>query len=215
MESLDELVGSHEKLTDSDNEIGYDHEVEMEKVGWVVIGVSVALIILTLVALIYHSKKARNTSDEESEPVPKPHKFAAKEETTQVPPSMHKKIEFFARHTTSQAIKEAPAVLNSHHICVPTVELIREIALGQAESNATFFPKHGSLSQPTAAPTPPSALDSPPPSTKEKYVYPFIMVENDCPDRRPSLVVVQRREGIMIVFFCKTLRSFCCGFEEA
>ncbi|KAK4417361.1 hypothetical protein Salat_2561700 [Sesamum alatum] len=193
MESIDELVGSHEKLIDSGNEIGYDHEVEMEKVGWVVIGVSVASIALTPRALIYHSKKARNTSDEESEPVPKPHKFAAKEETTPVPPSMHRKIEFFARRTSSQAIEEAPAVLNCHHICAPTVELIREIVVGQAESNATFFPKHDSLSQPAAAPTPPFALDGPPPSTKEKYVYPFTMVENDCPGLRPSLVVAQSR----------------------
>ncbi|KAL0415166.1 UNVERIFIED_CONTAM: hypothetical protein Slati_3348500 [Sesamum latifolium] len=179
VESLDELVGSHEKLTDSEDEIGYDHEVEMEKVGWntsAVIGVSVASIILTPLALIYHSKKARNTSDEESEPVPKPHKFAVKEKTAPLPPPTQRKIEFFARPTASQAIEEAPAELNSHHIHAPTVELIGEIVVGQAsslrscgskyqmteseESNATFFPKHGSLSQPVMAPTPPSALES-------------------------------------------------------
>ncbi|KAL0354617.1 UNVERIFIED_CONTAM: hypothetical protein Sradi_3908600 [Sesamum radiatum] len=177
VESLDELVGSHEKLTDSGDEIGYDHEVEMEKVGWntsAVIGVSVASIILAPLALIYHSKKARNTSDEESEPVRKPHKFAAKEKTAPLPPPTQRKIEFFARRTASQAIEEAPTELNPHDIRAPTVELIGEIVVGQVsslrscgskyqmteseESNATFFPKHGSLSQP--APTPPSALES-------------------------------------------------------
>ncbi|KAL0441470.1 UNVERIFIED_CONTAM: hypothetical protein Sradi_0085900 [Sesamum radiatum] len=179
VESLDELVGSHEKLTDSGDEIGSDHEVEIEKVGWntsAVIGVSVASIILTPLALIFHSKKGRNTSDEESEPVPKPHKFAVKEKTAPVPPSMQRKIEFFARPTASQAIEGAPAELNSHHIHAPTVELIGEIVVGQVsslrscgskyqmteseESNATFFPKHGSVSQPVVAPTPPSALES-------------------------------------------------------
>ncbi|KAK4427280.1 hypothetical protein Salat_1496900 [Sesamum alatum] len=171
MESVDELVGSHEKLTDSGNEIGYDHEVEMERVGWntsAVIGVSVASMILTPLALIYHSKKARNTSDEESEPVPKPHEFAAKEKTAPLPPPVQRKIEFFARHTASQAIEEAPAVLNSHHICAPTVELIGEIVVGQAESNATFSPKHGLLSQPAAGPTPPSALEY---STTNSHSY--------------------------------------------
>ncbi|KAI3455498.1 hypothetical protein Pfo_012161 [Paulownia fortunei] len=178
--SLEELVGSQEKLIDSGhevNEIGYDNEVETEKVGWntsALIGVSVVSIILTSLAIIYHSKKAKSTSAEESEPVLKPHKLAVEEKVTPVLPSMERKIEFFARPSLSHSMEEAPGELN-HHIRAPTVELIGEIVVGQVsslnscggkyqteseESNTTFFPKqHGTPPQPVSAPTQPSAVE--------------------------------------------------------
>lgn len=139
-ESLEELIGSHDKLIDSVrevNEIGYHNEVEMEKVGWdtsAVIAISAVSIALTSLAIIHHSKKARSKPAEDSAPVLKPHKLAAEEK---VLPSIERKIEFFARPSlSSRSMEEAHRELNQY-IRAPTVELIGEIVVGQVNSHSS------------------------------------------------------------------------------
>lgn len=126
----------HDISTDSGHEVDemeFNDEAEMEKVGWnssVVIGISVAFLILTSMGIIYHSKKARTTSVQQPEPAPE------KKVAQMMMPSVQRKIEFSARpfSVSSHSTEEASRALN-HHIRAPAVELIGEIVVGQVSSS--------------------------------------------------------------------------------
>ncbi|KAG8380032.1 hypothetical protein BUALT_Bualt07G0151300 [Buddleja alternifolia] len=152
----EEIIGSHEKSTDSGHEeIGNDAKGEIEKMGWnnntsAIIGVSIVSTVLTSLAFIYRSKKTIRTIDKESRPVLKPHKFSVEEQVTPVLPK--KKIEFSARpeelnrHIGALPEKKIefsarPKEFN-HHTGAPTVELIGEFVVGQMSSLRIGERKH-------------------------------------------------------------------------
>ncbi|KAL8466026.1 hypothetical protein ACS0TY_035225 [Phlomoides rotata] len=196
---LEELVPSHEKFSD---EIGYGDEVEMKKKeGWntssAAIGIfAAASLFSTLLAVVYHSKKARSLPPRESKSVLKPHKYALEEKV------VDRKVEFLARpssppHSTEEARKEF-----SHRLYAPSVELIGEIVVGSRrsyakydteleESNATY--DHTSLPHPFSTPTKQQSVTTSSPSyggsfTNEKRK----ILQKEVGDATPAATPVRR-----------------------